>query len=221
MLDGDTAVMVVSDHGARTMQGGICVNEWMLREGHLTLAGERPERPTALEKLEVDWGRTRAWGEGGYYARIFLNVRGREPQGVVALDSYERVRDEIAAGLKVIRGPKGEDLGTVVYKPQEIYRAVKGIPPDLLVYFGDLAWRSVGSLGPRTCDARKRHWPDEANHAATGFSSTPARAPGRAGTGGAGDHGRGLDHPRSTRCGHPRRDAGEGDRALARAAALL
>jgi predicted AlkP superfamily phosphohydrolase/phosphomutase len=36
-LDDETALMVVSDHGAQSMYGGIQVNEWLIREGYLTL----------------------------------------------------------------------------------------------------------------------------------------------------------------------------------------
>ncbi|MGH9390901.1 MAG: alkaline phosphatase family protein, partial [Vicinamibacteria bacterium] len=77
LLDGDTAVLVVSDHGARPMLGGICVNEWLMREGLLALR-TRPAGPEPFDPSRVDWGRTLAWGEGGYYSRLFLNVKGRE-----------------------------------------------------------------------------------------------------------------------------------------------
>jgi predicted AlkP superfamily phosphohydrolase/phosphomutase len=77
-LDGETAVLVYSDHGARKMVGGVCINEWLIREGHLTLR-TTPASPTRLSMDDVDWPRTKAWGEGGYYGRVFINVRGREP----------------------------------------------------------------------------------------------------------------------------------------------
>jgi predicted AlkP superfamily phosphohydrolase/phosphomutase len=170
LLDGDTAVMVVSDHGAKKMEGGICINEWFVRNGWLALADDPPTRLTPMEKVEVDWTKTRAWGEGGYYARVFMNVEGREPNGVIPRADYERVRDELAAQIKSIRGPKGEDIGTQVYKPQALYRTVNGVAPDLIVYFGGLFWRSVGSLG------HKEVWtfendtgPDDANHAEQGI----------------------------------------------------
>ncbi len=170
MLDEDTAVMVVSDHGAKKMDGGICVNEWMRRNGWLTLADDPPNRLTPIEKVEVDWSKTRAWGEGGYYARVFMNVQGREPEGVTPSAHYEQVRDELAEAIKNIRGPNGEDIGTQVYKPQALYRKVNGLAPDLIVYFGNLLWRSVGSLG------HKEVWtfendtgPDDANHAQDGI----------------------------------------------------
>ena len=52
LLDGDTAVLVVSDHGARSLDGGFCINEWLIREGLLTLAGEYPRvlRPDLHER---------------------------------------------------------------------------------------------------------------------------------------------------------------------------
>src|SRR3712207_463784 len=74
--DDDTAVLLVSDHGAKRIDGGICVNEWLRREGYLVLK-EEPSGPTRLTPELVDWRRTTAWGEGGYYCRLFMNVEGR------------------------------------------------------------------------------------------------------------------------------------------------
>ena len=42
--DEDTTVLVVSDHGAKRIDGGICVNEWLRREGYLVLK-EEPANP--------------------------------------------------------------------------------------------------------------------------------------------------------------------------------
>jgi predicted AlkP superfamily phosphohydrolase/phosphomutase len=169
LLDDDTAVLVVSDHGAQPMMGGICFNEWLKQEGYLHLEYQ-PDGIVPLEKCEVDWSRTVAWGSGGYYARLFLNVKGREPEGVVDPADYERVRDELAARIATIADPEGRPLGSVAYKPQAIYRAVNNIAPDLIVYFGDLSWRSVGSLGfDRIHTSENDTGPDDANHAQQGL----------------------------------------------------
>ena len=104
--DEDTAVLVVSDHGAKRIDGGICVNEWLRREGYLVLK-EEPAEPTPLKPDMVDWAKTTAWGEGGYYCRLFLNVAGREPEGLVPADDYERVRDELKAKLEALGDEKG------------------------------------------------------------------------------------------------------------------
>jgi len=163
-FDADDTVIVVSDHGARPMEGAICVNEWLVEQGYLVLA-ERPHGLTPFREARVDWSRTRAWGEGGYYARVCLNVAGREPQGIVRADEYDALVNELAAGLERLGGPGGAPIGTRTFRPSELWRERRGIPPDLVVYFGDLGWRSNGSLG------HGGYWtfendtgPDDANH---------------------------------------------------------
>jgi predicted AlkP superfamily phosphohydrolase/phosphomutase len=168
-LDDDTVVFVLSDHGARSMDGGICINEWLRREGYLHL-GEEPSSVAPLNKNQVDWSRTVAWGSGGYYGRLFLNVRGREPEGVVAPEDYERVREELKAKLEAIPDEQGRPLNTRIFKPEEIYRECRNIPPDLIIYFGDLAWRSVGSVGGGAIHTFENDTgPDDANHAQHGI----------------------------------------------------
>jgi predicted AlkP superfamily phosphohydrolase/phosphomutase len=169
LLDDDTVVLVVSDHGAKPMMGGICFNEWLKQEGYLVFEYQ-PEGIVPLEKCEVDWDKTLAWGSGGYYARLFLNVRGREPNGIIDAADYKKVRDELAERIAAITGPDGNNIGSVVYKPEEIYQEVKNIAPDLLVYFGNLSWRSVGSLGFDSVHTFANDiGPDHANHAQEGL----------------------------------------------------
>ena len=69
----------------------------------------------------------------------------------------------------------------VAHRPQDIYDRVNGVAPDLIVIFGDLAWRSVGSLGHDHLHTFENDTgPDEANHAQQGLCilshpSLPAR----------------------------------------------
>jgi predicted AlkP superfamily phosphohydrolase/phosphomutase len=153
------------------MDGGICINEWLWREGYLVFKNDpKSGEITPLEELEIDWSRTRAWGSGGYYGRVFLNVQDRETQGVIPESSYEDFRDELAEKIRSISGHEGEDINTRVFKPQEIYRTVNGVAPDLMVYFGDLFWRSVGSLGHGTIHTFENDiGPDDCNHAQNGL----------------------------------------------------
>lgn len=169
LLDEETAVLVVSDHGAKPMVGGICFNEWLKKEGYLVLE-HQPAGIVPLEKCEVDWSRTRAWGSGGYYARLFLNVKGREPEGIIEPEDYERVRDELAERIAAITDPEGKPIGSVAYKPEDIYAEVNNIAPDLIVYFGNLSWRSLGSLGTGQVHTFENDTgPDDANHAQEGL----------------------------------------------------
>lgn len=167
LLEGvgeETAVLVVSDHGAKAMLGGVCVNQWLMQERLLSITNE-VSGITRLEDCTIDWPRTKAWSSGGYYARVFINAAGREPQGVVPAAQYESFRDDLAARLEAMPGPDGMPLGNRVYKPESIYRKCNGVPPDLLVYFGDLAWRSVGSVGFDSIYTFENDTgPDDANH---------------------------------------------------------
>lgn len=180
-FDADTSVIVASDHGAQPMEGAICVNEWLLREGYLVL--KEPVRGvTPFSKAPVDWARTMAWGEGGYYCRLSLNVEGREPSGTVPVSDYEELRDELKIKLEALGDPDGRPIGTRVYRPEELWPTRRGIVPDLVVYFGNLAWRSNGSLGlDRLHTFENDTGPDDANHAPDGLfiMKGPGVPPGR------------------------------------------
>ena len=161
----DTAIMVVSDHGAKRMKGAFCINQWLAEKGYLKL-NKKPSKPRVeLAKVDVDWSKTIAWGWGGYYARIYLNLEGREAKGVIKQEDYEHYRDELIDEIKKIRGPNGEKWETKVYRPEELYPKVKGDTPDLIVYLDDLYWRSAGTLGWDSKYLRENdRGPDDAVH---------------------------------------------------------
>ncbi len=176
VIGEDTIVLLVSDHGAKRLDGGFAVNEWLIREG-LLVVNEIPKEVTPFAKLNVNWAKTKVWSEGGYYARVFLNVEGREPRGVIPRKDYEAFRDEIKQKLEALTDPVGRPLQSRVFKPEETYRAVRNVPPDLIVYFGDLYWRSVGSVGHGRIHVEKNDTgPDACNHAQ--FGAFVLRAPG-------------------------------------------
>lgn len=176
LLDEETAVLVVSDHGARRLDGGFCVNEWLIRENELALHSY-PDKVTPFAELDVDWSRTRVWSEGGYYARVFLNVKGREPQGTIEPRDYEKVRDDIKSRLEATLDDEGRPLGTVVFRPEEVYRDVRNVAPDLIVHFGGLAWRSIGGVGyPELHIQENDTGPDDCNHSQ--FGAFVLAAPG-------------------------------------------
>ena len=169
LLNNDTMTLVVSDHGAKRMMGGICINEWLLQNGYLKLV-HYPAESTPFNKLIVDWENTMVWGEGGYYGRLFMNVKGREPKGVIAPPHYEHVRNELIKKLEDLRDERGNIIHTKVFKPEDIYSTCNGIPPDLIVYYGDLSWRSIGNVGTRTIWASENDTgPDDANHSQYGI----------------------------------------------------
>lgn len=169
LFGDDTVVLTVSDHGSKKMDGGICINEWLMQEGFLIL-DETPQTIIPIAKAKINWSKTKVWGEGGYYSRLFLNVRGREPHGIIEPGDYEKIRDELREKLEALGDENGNPIGTKVYKPQELYKKCNGIPPDLIVIFGDLYWRSVGSVGHGKIHTFENDTgPDDANHAQQGI----------------------------------------------------
>jgi predicted AlkP superfamily phosphohydrolase/phosphomutase len=180
--DDDTAVLVVSDHGAKAMVGGVCFNEWLHNEGYLGFTGDLPAEITPLNKMELDWSKTVAWGDGGYYGRLFLNVEGREPNGIIPKADYDMVRNELVTKIEAMVDHEGNPMGNKALKPEEIYESNNGVAPDLIVIFGELRWRSVGSLGHgSTYTFENDTGPDEANHAEKGIfilNNAPGQATG-------------------------------------------
>lgn len=159
-LRPDDVVVVVSDHGARRLEGGFAINEWLRREGELVLHST-PRRPTLLTADMVDWTRTRAWGEGGYYGRIFCNVAGREPQGVIPAAELGAYTADLVSRLEALAGNR-------VLVPRTVYRQINRIPPDLILLPGDLALRALGTVGGGVLQAGNDTGPDAANHSAHG-----------------------------------------------------
>lgn len=72
---------------------------------------------------DIDWSRTRAFavGTGGH---IYLNVRGREPQGIVEMgEEYENVRNLIIENLESLTDPKtGNKAIEKVFSKEELYK---------------------------------------------------------------------------------------------------
>ncbi|MFN2256767.1 MAG: alkaline phosphatase family protein [Candidatus Promineifilaceae bacterium] len=92
----------------------------------------RDERPEFLQA--IDWAKTRAYSFG-YYGQIFINLKGREPKGIVeAGEEYETLRKEIAEGLQELRDPEdGKKVVDEVYFKEELYSGeFFSDAPDLL-----------------------------------------------------------------------------------------
>jgi predicted AlkP superfamily phosphohydrolase/phosphomutase len=181
--DDDTTVLVVSDHGAKAMVGGVCFNEWLKDEGYLGFTDPDPSEITPIGKMNIDWSKTKAWGDGGYYGRLFLNVEGREPNGIIPQADYEKTRDELIAKIEAMVDHEGNPMGNKAHRPEDIYKVQNGVAPDLVVIFGELRWRSVGSLGHGSMYTFENDTgPDEANHAEYGIfvmHNAPGQQTGR------------------------------------------
>jgi len=91
----------------------------------------------------VDWSRTRAYS-GGMYGNLYVNLAGREPQGIVPPSEYEKTRDELAAAIGELRDPdSGEKIVDAVLRREEVYHGDHvERAPDLLIRWRDYAYYS-------------------------------------------------------------------------------
>ena len=95
---------------------------------------------------------------------------GREPEGIVEKSEYEDLRSELVRKLEAMPDDQGRPLGTKVHRPEELYKVVRGVAPDLLAYFGNLAWRSASTVGSGSIYTFENDTgPDDANHAQHGI----------------------------------------------------
>ena len=171
LVGPETDIMLVSDHGAKAIDGGFAINDWLIEEGYLNLL-EPPGKIENWNLNNVDWSRTRVWGEGGYYARLCLNIENREPTGIVREREADALLDEISSKLSQLERPDGMSMQNTAHRPERIYQNVNGIAPDLIVYLDDLRYRSVASVGHENVFvAENDTGQDDANHAQFGVFS--------------------------------------------------
>lgn len=165
VIPRNAQVFIVSDHGAKAMKGAFAINQWLEQEGYLKLK-EKPGKPGVdLSREMIDWGSTIAWAWGGYYSRVFINLKGREPRGIVGREEYEDVVKQLKNDIEKIRGPNGEKWDNKAYTPQELYGVARGDAPDLMVYLDNLDWRPAGTVGwPDPYLEENDRGPDDAVH---------------------------------------------------------
>ena len=169
LVDENTAMIVTSDHSVQRLDGRINLNEWLIKEGYMKLR-KRPERPTSLMQVDIDWSQTKAWATG-FTGQLYLNVKGRESQGIVDSQDYERLLGELAEKLKAITDEKGESLDTKVYRRKDIHSGEYAkFGPDLFVYFDNCYWNISELIGYDSIysyDTPKG--PDDGGHGPFGF----------------------------------------------------
>ena len=149
MIDDDTLLIVASDHGAKAMKGAFCVNQWLEKEGYLRFK-KKPAEGEKIQNANVNWKKTKAWGWGGYYSRIFFNVKGREKEGIIKPKNLPKEIEKLKKKIKELKGPAGEKWDNLVYTPFELYENPKGQLSDLMVFWDNLSWRAAGTVGHKS-----------------------------------------------------------------------
>jgi predicted AlkP superfamily phosphohydrolase/phosphomutase len=181
-VDPGTTVLVVSDHGFHSWRKSVNLNTWLIEQGYMTLQGQSSAK--TLGDLfgggefweNVDWGRTRAYAMG--LGQIYLNVRGREQQGIVhAGTEATQLAGELAAKLLTLTDPQdGTKIVRAVYQRDAIY----GGPyvenaAELQVGMEDgyrVSWQTaLGGAPPGVVSANTTKW--SGDHGGFDYQTTP------------------------------------------------
>lgn len=130
-LDDDDTIIVMSDHGFTGFRRGFNLNSWLVENGYIRVF-PGINRDEAELFMNVDWTGTRAYAMG--LNGLYVNLRGREKNGIVDEDEYDALLSDIAEKLLEVRDDDGSVVIDKVYKTREIYPgADPNIAPDLLI----------------------------------------------------------------------------------------
>lgn len=158
-VDESTVLFVLSDHGFKSFRRGVNLNAWLEREGYLTVrdgaGGEGYLR-------DIEWSRTRAYSFG--LAGVYLNLRGRESQGIVPRKEEEGLASEIARKLT---GLVDEERGSVAvnraYAKSAVYKGpYVEAAPDIVVGYNPgyrCSWGvALGKVGGPIFEDNTKAW---------------------------------------------------------------
>lgn len=113
-LTDDTALVVLSDHGFCPVRTQVNLSRYLVERGWTTPAGAEPLHP-----LDIDPERSKAYSL--IPGRVYLNVRGREPAGIVAPEDYAGLRKKVAQDILALRSSSGEHVIDSVFNRESIY----------------------------------------------------------------------------------------------------
>jgi len=137
LLDHDTVLVVMSDHGFGSLKKDVYLNRLLIKNGFMKIKDKNYKKPFDMANpfANIDWKRTKAYSYG-LFGNIFLNVRGREPQGIINEgNEYEKIGNSLVDLLRELRDPDdGTKVVSKVYRREELYHGpFLGEAPDLLV----------------------------------------------------------------------------------------
>jgi predicted AlkP superfamily phosphohydrolase/phosphomutase len=126
-IDGDTTLLVLSDHGFNPYYRSFDLNAWLAKNGYL--AGRDAWGEGADLFGNTDWSRTAAYALG--FNGVYLNLRGREAEGVVGPEERDGLLDRVTKELRQARDPQtGEPIVASVHRPRS---KLTDHAPDLIV----------------------------------------------------------------------------------------
>ncbi|HUP24651.1 MAG TPA: alkaline phosphatase family protein [Thermoanaerobaculia bacterium] len=131
-IDDKTLLLVCSDHGFAQFGRQFHLNSWLRERGYLHVKDEARNKPNA-NVLDIDWTRTAAYGIG--FNGLYLNLEGRESQGIVEPSQAPELMARLQRELEAVRDDEtGGSPVAKVYRRDDLYTGpFTADMPELLV----------------------------------------------------------------------------------------
>jgi len=132
ILDDNTILLVMSDHGFAPFFKEFSLNTWLKDEGYLGIIGDQDSDSTGFLQ-RVNWTNTTAYGLG--LNALYINLKGREVAGIVNPIVKNSLLREIKNNLLALKDPdSGENIITKIYEREDIYSGpYLENAPDLII----------------------------------------------------------------------------------------
>jgi predicted AlkP superfamily phosphohydrolase/phosphomutase len=166
-LPKDATLIVMSDHGFSSYNKSVDLNAWLVEKGYLTLK-DPSKRSDYLKNVytgedfwdNVDWSRTKAYALG--LGSIYINLEGREGQGIVSDEEYVVLRNKIKEELLALRDGSIRVISNV-YKSEEVMHGpYLSDAADLIVGFNKnyrVSWQTTfGSVPEKVIFPNDNKW---------------------------------------------------------------
>ncbi len=90
----------------------------------------------------IDWRKTLAYSASNTEQGIYLNLRGREPEGIVLETDYDRVREEVIRLFEDLRDPEtGNKVAVRIFRREELYSGpCVSDAPDIIMFLNNGEW---------------------------------------------------------------------------------
>lgn len=156
----DDRLIVISDHGFSPYRWSVHLNRWLVDNGFMTLQGNSAE--SAIGFADVDWSATRAYALG--LNSIYLNLAGRESEGIVTEQQAPELKRRISQGLLAFTDEQREQpVVKTVYDGEQIYPGNEnGDAPDLVVGYHRgyrASWQTtLGAVPQQSIEINRGKW---------------------------------------------------------------
>ncbi len=177
-LPEGATLVIISDHGFHSFRQGLHTNTWLVRNGYMKLfpTPESSDGKFSAKEFfaDVDWSGTRAYAIGT--GQVYLNLQGRERDGIVPRGEAADLTAEIAGKLEAFRDPEtGETPLKKAYIGEQIFPgADPQESPDLQLAFSPgwrTSWETVlGGIPDALAGPNTKKW--SGDHAASDVSDT-------------------------------------------------